>query len=124
MPSVRLWESQIKRLKKNAGHGGTVITLAVRRWQNGTLVIDFNKEEEKRQEILQVYPITKKIEGLSSKKIRMILDAHRANPAIRYDDEIDELGKTIDFLTNAHVKKVNRQNQKSLKICKSFMEGF
>ena len=105
MASVRLREEQIIRLRES-GNAAAVIRYAVSRWKRGDFVIGNKPKREKPKELLQVFPIWRKPDGVEDWQLREILDQHwkvrdeefrkRTEKEIRIlDDRIGEMFKLL-----------------------------
>ncbi len=94
MASVRLYPDQIERLRSKA-NSAAVIRSAVQRWRKGKIVIGAAARREKGQNILQVFPIWKKVNGVSDELLRQILDAHFVTPNKELEAEIAWWDKII-----------------------------
>ena len=77
MASVRLRADQIGRLRES-GNAAAIIRYAVRRWRRGDFVIGTKPKRKSGGEILRVFPIWRKVDGVADWQLREILDRHWA----------------------------------------------
>ena len=105
MASVRLRMDQIRRLRES-GNAAAVIRYAVRRWRRGDFAIGTQPKRTRRGELLQVFPIWRKLDGVEDWQLREILDQHWQLPdeaflkkcdqeIAKWDKEIDEMFKLL-----------------------------
>lgn len=101
MPSVRLFADQAARLR-DSGMGAEIIRQAVARYRRGELVVSMRHSRRKAEKLLQ-FNIGKVPEGITSKRLRAILDAHFATPlpnAAENEREIARLDREISAMMN------------------------
>lgn len=106
MPSVRLFADQAARLR-DSGMGAEIIRQAVARHRRGELVVSMRHSRQKAAKLLQ-FNIGKAPEGITSKRLRAILDAHFSTPlpnAAENDREIARLDREI----NLYIKELQKQ---------------
>ena len=94
MASVRLRADQIQRLRES-GNAAAIIRYAVRRWRRGDFVIGTKPKRKSGGDILRVFPLWRKPEGLADWQIRAILDRHFAVRDTSRDAEIARLDREI-----------------------------
>ena len=94
MASIRLRAEQIQRLHES-GNASAVIRYAVKRWKRGDFVIGNKPKRRKSGELLQVFPIWQKVDGVADWQLREILDQHWK---IRDEALQKKLGREIDRL--------------------------
>ncbi len=94
MASVRLRADQIQRLREK-GNAGAIIRYAVRRWKRGDFVIGNKPKRKRGGELLQVFPIWRKVDGVADWQLREILDRHFAVRDVARDKEIARLDREI-----------------------------
>lgn len=93
MGSARLYQDQVERLRKS-GNGMAVIRFAVKRYRRGDFVIQKRETHQNTPNVLQLYAMRTKFEGISDEELRQIIDAHLSNPVDR-SKEIARLDKLI-----------------------------
>ena len=105
MASVRLREEQIRRLRES-GNAAAIIRYAVKRWKRGDFAIGAKPKRRRGGELLQVFPIWRKPDGVADWQLREILDQHWAvrdeafmayleKDIARLDREIEEMFKLL-----------------------------
>ena len=95
MASVRLRADQIDRLRE-CDNGSAVIRCAVRRWHRGDFVIGDKPKRKKGGEILRVFPVWRKPEGVADWQLRMILDQHWAVRDEEFEKKLDREIAALD----------------------------
>ncbi len=88
MASVRLRAEQIDRLRES-GNAAAIIRYAVRRWRRGDFVIGTKPKRKSGGEILRVFPIWRKVDGVADWQLREILDQHWAVRDEKFQAKID-----------------------------------
>lgn len=100
MGSIRLRADQVARLKRSRAPGVYVIETAIRRYDRGEIkVIENGKKQQKAENILQVYPVAKKLK-YSGAELRSILDAHFSAPM--FSNELAAAEKRVDALLESY----------------------
>ena len=94
MASVRLRADQIQRLRES-GSAAHIIRYAVRRWKRGDFAIGEKPKRRKGGEVLAVFPLWKKPDGVEDWQLRAILDQHWKNPNQSFQKK---LGQEISIL--------------------------
>ena len=105
MASVRLRADQIQRLRES-GNAAAIIRYAVKRWKRGDFTIGTKPKRRRGGELLQVFPIWRKPDGVADWQLREILDQHWAvrdeafmayleKDIARLDKEIAEMFKLL-----------------------------
>ena len=94
MASVRLREDQIRRLREK-DNAAAVIRYAVKRWKRGDFAIGAKPKRTRRGELLQVFPIWRKPDGVADWQLREILDQHWSVRDTSRDAEIARLDREI-----------------------------
>ena len=105
MASVRLRADQIQRLHES-GTPAAIIRYAVKRWKRGDFTIGSKPKRTRGGELLQVFPIWRKPDGVADWQLREILDQHWAvrdeafmayleKDIARLDKEIAEMFKLL-----------------------------
>ena len=94
MASVRLREEQIRRLRES-GNAAALIRYAVKRWKRGDFTIGTKPKRRRGGELLQVFPIWRKPDGVADWQLREILDRHFAVRDVARDKEIARLDREI-----------------------------
>ena len=94
MASVRLREEQIRRLRES-GNVAALIRYAVKRWKRGDFTIGTKPKRRRGGELLQVFPIWRKPDGVADWQLREILDRHFAVRDVARDKEIARLDREI-----------------------------
>lgn len=99
MGSVRLRADQIQRLRES-GQAAATIRHALQRWKRGDFVIGSKPKRKKCDELLQVFPLWKELDGVEDWQLRAILDQHwKVRDEILMKEcerEIAQLDKIID----------------------------
>lgn len=89
---------QIRRLREK-GDAGRVIQYAVHRWRRGDFVIGKKPRRKKGGDLLQVFPLWRKPDGVEDWQLREILDQHWKVPDealhAKLKEEIAMLDKEI-----------------------------
>ena len=88
MASVRLRADQIQRLRES-GSAAHIIRYAVRRWKRGDFAISEKPKRRKGGEVLAVFPLWKKPDGVADWQLREILDRHWAVRDEEFDRQCD-----------------------------------
>ena len=88
MASVRLRADQIQRLRES-GSAAHIIRYAVRRWKRGDFTIGEKPKRKKGGEVLAVFPLWKKPDGVEDWQLRAILDQHWKIPDEAFLKELD-----------------------------------
>ena len=94
MANVRLREEQIRRLRES-GNVAAIIRYAVKRWKRGDFTIGTKPKRRRGGELLQVFPIWRKPDGVADWQLREILDRHFAVRDVARDKEIARLDREI-----------------------------
>ena len=102
MHSIRLTTEQITRLRKSPSLGASIIKFACKRYRTGEIVIQNRTEGKICESALQVFPLREKPEYPDS-QIRMILDAHFANPR-DYSKQLAALDEQIKEMMKEYAK--------------------
>ena len=94
MASVRLREEQIRRLRES-GNVAALIRYAVKRWKRGDFTIGTKPKRRRGGELLQVFPLWRKPDGVTDWQLREILDQHWAVRDVTHDRELARLNREI-----------------------------
>ena len=95
MASVRLRADQIQRLRES-GSAAQIIRYAVRRWKRGDFAIGEKPKRRKGGEVLAVFPLWKKPDGVEDWQLRAILDQHWKNPDAAFREQIGQEIERLD----------------------------
>ncbi len=95
MASIRLRADQIDRLRE-CDNASAVIRYAVHRWRRGDFVIGAKPRRKKGGEILRVFPIWKKADGIADWQYREILDRHWAVRDEEFEKKLDREIAALD----------------------------
>lgn len=79
MASVRLRKDQVERLR-GSGYGPEILRVAVERYRRGDFGTLEDQQDTRGHDVLVLYPIWRKPEGIRDAQLRRILDAHWAKP--------------------------------------------
>ncbi|MBN2643014.1 MAG: hypothetical protein JXR78_15285 [Victivallales bacterium] len=100
MGSIRLRADQIARLKRSRAPSVYVIEAAIRRFERGEIkVIEKGENQQKRQNVLRVFPVAKKFK-YSGAELRSILDAHFSAPM--FVNELAAAEKRVNTLLESY----------------------
>ena len=114
MSSYKLFSDQVDRINSRRCPGIDILRAAVRRYRDGSLVIQkedsdkigdlyyFRKETAKQ---LVVFPVRERFDGINDFLMRRILDAHFLTPDSELEKEYQKATRQAEMLFKEHTKK-------------------